>query len=56
MNRFDLRDLHETLGQLQDDLKAGRWIWSESEKEALVIVMDAIMDTSGKQSPRQKSE
>lgn len=48
MNKADLQKLHQQLEQLQAEVKAGQWIWRDSEKEALVAVMDAILDTSGR--------
>lgn len=45
VDRAELRRLHAALERLQDDVEAGRWIWNQREKSALVAIMDAIKDT-----------
>jgi hypothetical protein len=47
MNKADLQKLHQQLEQLQAEIEAGRWFWRDSEKDALVTVMDAILGTAG---------
>ncbi len=45
MDRDDLELLYRQLERLQADVKAGEWIWRNTEKDALTTVMDAVRDS-----------
>ena len=38
----EMKALHRMLERLQADVALRHWIWNGEEKEALVVVMDAV--------------
>jgi hypothetical protein len=47
VNTDELKALWRVLERLQADLYSGHgWLWNEGEKQALMVVMDAVIDTA----------